>query len=213
MKISDKAKGLVDYSHIYNPDFEYDVEPEFDEEEIRILEEMHEAELQEKEENARALDAWKAQAEKNLDEILYVSGAIAERLQYIFETKNIEKTSFARQIGIGRTTIHRYLSGAATPSRKKLLVIIDALDMEVADFCYEPQNFKKWKEELETTQKHTNDIFDLKESVLSSLSKNNFSYLHNGEIKPLPYRYYKILKTMLESSFRVLDLLSHDKKE
>ena len=59
-----------------------------------------------------------------LDDILNVPGAIADRLTYLFEVKKIEKAAFARQIGSGRTTIHRYLSGESTPTKKKLLIII-----------------------------------------------------------------------------------------
>ena len=124
MKVSKKAKGLVDYSAIYNPVPEYAEEPQYTDEDERIQQEMIEAQIREREENKKALAIWEEQAKKNLDDILIVPGAIADRLTYLFEVKKIEKAAFARQIGSGRTTIHRYLSGESTPTKKKLLIII-----------------------------------------------------------------------------------------
>ena len=215
MKISKKNKGLVDYSDIYNPIIPADEypEPEYSDEEIQVQWEMEDALRREREENAKALKEWEAQAKKNLEIILNVPGAIGDRLTYLLNAKDIERASFARQIGVGRTTIHRYISGQSIPNKKKLLLIIDALDMDVADFCYEPRDFKKWQAALEETIARKHDIFEFRDNLLDELSRNNFTYQHKGVTSRLPHRHYVILKAMLESSFRVLDLIAHDTKE
>ena len=221
MKINKKAKGLVDYSDVYNPEqtdeeiaamIAYEIENDSDEH-WEELEARHEADMLEREENARALARWEKLAQENLKLIRDVSGAIGDRLTYLFEKKQIEKASFARQIGVGRTTLHRYLKGTATPSEKKLLIIIDALEMDVGDFCYEPKDTEKWKIMLEESTKRSSDIFELKNEFLEKLAKNHFTYTYKGSTYRLPYKHYITLKTMLESSFKVLDLLSHDKYE
>jgi hypothetical protein len=48
---------------------------------------------------------------------------------------------------------------------------------------------------------------------MDDLSQNNFTYQYNGRPVRLPRKYYLILKAALESSFRVLDLLAHDKDD
>lgn len=221
MKINKKEKGIVDLSEKYNPtpteeemlEMYASMIGEDDEAADAAAEEMQEAEVLEREENARALARWEKLAQENLKLIRDVSGAIGDRLTYLFEKKQIEKASFARQIGVGRTTLHRYLKGTATPSEKKLLLIIDALEMDAGDFCYEPKDIEKWKMNLEEGAKRSSDIFELKNEFLEKLARNHFTYTYKGSTYRLPYKHYITLKTMLESSFKVLDLLSHDKYE
>ena len=212
MKASKKIKGLVDYSEEYNPIIPADEYPEPSAEEILAQEQQHEAELREQEENAKADREWEKLGQQNLGIIRDIPDAIGQRLEYLFETKKIERIHFARQIGVSRSTLFRYCTGESTPSEKKLLVIIDALDMTVADFCYEPKNIAEWKAALEKKAAKKNDIFELRDSLLEKLSRNSFTYQYKGETIRLPYRHYIILKAMLESSFRILDLIVHDKE-
>jgi transcriptional regulator with XRE-family HTH domain len=215
MKVSDKKKGIVDYTsapHELPDEFR---EWDMSDEQLEYLEALDDARVREAEENARARTEWQAQGKKNLEIILYQNyqnGEIAKRLAYLFEEKHIEKTAFARQAGLGRTTIHRYISGDSTPSKKKLLQVLDALSMSVEDFCYEPTNFEAWKEALIESISKKHDIFILKDHIMKELAKNDFTYSHNGETVKLPYRHYTLLKAILESGFKVLDLLPHDKK-
>ena len=216
MKIKKEAKGLIDLSHIYNPDADSEAFYEAllnaqDEDADRAAEEMHDAEVQEREVNARAQMRWEEQAEENLKIIRDVTGEVGKRLEYLFQKKNIEKAAFARQIGIGRTTLHRYLSGSAVPNEGKLRRIIEALEMDIGDFCYEPKNTAKWTESLEESARKRNDIFELKNELFEKLAKNNFTYTYKGSTYRLPYKHYVVLKEMLDTSFRVLDLLAHDK--
>lgn len=213
MKVSKKAKGLVDYTSSYNHPPEDIPQPELTEEEESALLAMYENEMREREENAITRAQWEEQAKRNLEDILYIPGAIENRLSYLFKKKGIEQKEFARQIGLSRTTLYRYLEGKTAPNKKKLLLIIDALDMEVADFCYEPRDFDKWKASLEADAVRRHDVFQMRDRLLSEISQNNFTYQYNGHPVRLPRKYYLILKTMLESSFRILDLLAHDEEE
>ena len=216
MKIKKEAKGLIDLSHIYNPEtddeayFEAMLNEQSEEADI-ASEEMHDAEVLEREVNARAQKRWEEQAEENLKIIRDVTGAVGDRLEYLFKKKHIEKAAFARQVGIGRTTLHRYLLGSAVPNEAKLKRIIEALEMDVGDFCYAPRNLAEWKESLEEASRKRNDIFELKKELFEKLEKNNFTYTYKGSTYRLPYKHYVVLKEMLDTSFRVLDLLAHDK--
>ena len=212
MKATKQAKGLVDYSDKYNPTIPPDEYPEPSAEEILAQEQQHEAELREQEENARVDQDWEALGKRNFEILKGSRKAIGQRLTYLFEEKKIERTHFARQIGVSRSTLFRYCMGKNAPNPKKLLVIIDALDMTVADFCYAPKDLEKWKASLEKKPTQKNDIFDLRDNLLGQLCTNDFTYQYKGETIRLPHRHYVILKAMVESSFRILDLISHDKE-
>ena len=213
MKIPKQSKGFVDYSEEYNPIIPEYAYYEPSEEDVQALEAQHDAEVREQEENAIILKEWEEVGQRNLEIIRDIPGAIGERLKHLFEQKKIERIHFARQIGVSRSTLFRYCEGTSTPSKKRLLIIIDALDMDVADFCYEPKNYEKWKAVLEEKATRKNDIFTLRDNLLERLSRNNFTFQHKGETTRLPYRHYVILKAMLESSFRILDLIPHDSEE
>ena len=212
MKASKQAKRLVDYSDEYNPTIPAEEYPEPSEAEILAQEQQHEAEMREQEENARAREKWEKLGKQNFGTIRDVPNAIGQRLEHLFEEKKIERIHFARQIGVSRSTLFRYCTGESTPSEKKLLAIIDALDMTIADFCYEPRDINKWKASMEKKPPQKNDIFELRDNLLGQLCKNDFTYQYKGETIRLPYRHYVILKAMLESSFRILDLIAHDKE-
>lgn len=205
MKINDKDKGIV--PSVSDENFTV---PELLVDESDIAAAMVEEEKKRRKQNALARAEWNSQGKENLDVILYVPNAIASRLDYLLKQKRIEKAVFARQVGLGRTTIHRYINGDSTPNKKKLLQIIDALSMSVADFCYEPKDFEKWKAALEPTNFQGRDIIDFRDEILDILSRNNFVYRHNGKTMRLPHKHYVLLKSIFESGFNVLDLLPHD---
>lgn len=212
MEISKQAKGFVDYSDENNPVIPADEYPEPSAEEILAMEQQYEAELREKAENTRAAQEWEKLGQQNIKVIRDTPKSIGERLEYLFAAKKIERIHFARQIGVSRSTLFRYFTGDSTPSEKKLLTIIDALDMSVADFCYEPKDTEKWKSYLVKKVIKKNDIFELRDDLLKQLSNNSFTYQYNGDTLQLPYRHAMILKALLESSFRILDLIPHDKE-
>ena len=145
MKISDKTKGLVDYTSEYDQYPDDVPSPEYSEEEEQYLLRMYNAAKDEQAENEQAQIAWEAQGEENLQILLKDRKQISERISYILDKKHIDKTTFARQLGVGRTTMHRYTHGEVRFGKKKLLLIIDELYMDVADFCYEPTDIEKWK--------------------------------------------------------------------
>ena len=211
MKISDKTKGLVDYTSEYDQYPDDIPEPEYSEEEEQYLARMYNAAKDEQANNEQALIAWEALGEENLQILLRDRKQIGQRLTYLLEKKGIDKTTFARQLGVGRTTIHRYTFGEIRFSKKKLLQIIDELFMDVADFCYEPADFEKWKAALEDVSSRQHDVYMLMNRVLGEMERNDFTYIHNGEVVKLPYKYYALLKSLLHSSFKVLDLIPHDK--
>ena len=213
MKVSKKAKGLVDYTSKYNHPSEDMQQPELTADEEAALLAMYEDEMRERAENEVTRKQLEEQTKKNLEDILYIPGAIGKRLAYLFEKKGIEQKEIARQDGISRTTLYRYHAEKTAPPKKKLLIIIEALDMEVEDFCFEPNDFPKWVQSLEADAVRKHDIFELRDRLMANLSQNNFTYQYNGHPVRLPRKYYLILKAALESSFRVLDLLAHDKDE
>ena len=77
MKVSDKKKGIVDYTsapHELPDEFrEWDISDE----QLEYLEALDDARVREAEENARARAEWQSQGKKNLEIILYQNGEIA----------------------------------------------------------------------------------------------------------------------------------------
>lgn len=137
---------------------------------------------------------------------------IGERIEFLLDKNNQEITEFCRNIGMSRSSIHRYIKGTHLPSEKSLRKIIDGLFVSVADFCYAPDNFEKWKTAFVKTADN-NDIFDFKEKILKELRLNNFTYMNNGLSIHLPNRYFELFRNLIKQSFEVLELLPHDKKK
>lgn len=104
---------------------------------------------------------------------------IGERIEYLMSENNQEISEFCLNIGISRSSMHRYIKGSHLPSEKALRKIIDGLYVSVADFCYEPDDFEKWKSAFENSSDN-NDIFKFKDKMLEQLRINNFTYTHNG---------------------------------
>jgi hypothetical protein len=91
MKVSKKAKGLVDYTAAYNHPHVDMQQPEVTEEEEAALLAMYDDEMRERAENAATRKQLEEQTKKNLEDILYIPGAIGKRLAYLFEKKGIEQ--------------------------------------------------------------------------------------------------------------------------
>ncbi len=210
MKISAKKRGLVDYTSRYQMVPNDLPAPEFTEEQLQLMDAEYIDTKRERRRNARAQKQWDEDGQKNLKIIGNVNDAISERLKHLFAAKGIEVAPFAREVGMGRTTIHRYINGQSVPSEKKLLRIIDALSMSVADFCYSPHDFEEWKAALEDSTAKENDIYKWRDRIISELSTNDFTVQHHGKITRLPYNYYVVLKAVIENGLKVLDLLPHD---
>ena len=212
MKITDKAKGLKDTNLDINDYLENSVDEESAWEELN-------ADLRKiQTENTRIAKEWAEQGEKNLD-ILMEKGGIERRLQYIFQTKKIEKAAFARQVGMGRTTIQRYTSTKKRTidndvgfksTKKRLLRILDELQISVADFAFEPTDYDKWEAAFNNPTIEGYNILSLRDEVLSAFESNNFVYKHNGETKRFQGRPYELMKSIIESAFKVLDMVPHD---
>ena len=206
MKIKNEAKGIITPQLDIRDYLDRCVDEESAWEELRADERKIQLE------NARIAQEWVAQGEKNLD-ILLNEGGIEKRLAYLFKTKKIEKASFAKQVGMGRTTIQRYTSnkdGGFKSTKKRLLKILDALSISVADFAFEPTDYNKWVASFDTPNFSGYDILNLRDQVLNAFENNNLVYRHNGELRRLPYPQYALMKSILESAFKVLDLVPHD---
>ena len=210
MSIKDDVKGIS------KPDWSKAPTPQYSEEEALLLQELYSANQEQLRENARRESEWDSAGKRNLDRLLKTDGAVAKRLAHLFKIHKIEKTSFARQVGMGRSTLHRYLSEDVTDGHKKpvkkktLLAILAAIPISVADFAYAPSNYAKWEASLNTPTIDGRDILDLRDEVLGAFERNNFIYKHNGVTKRLPYQQYLLMKSILESGFKVLDLVPHD---
>ena len=210
MKISDQKKGIEDYISKYCEVPDDLSPPEFTEEQLAQMDAEAIYVKRARRRNARAQKQWEEDGKRHLGIIRDVPNAVSERLKHLFNEKGIEVASFAREVGMGRTTIHRYLKGEPVSSEKKLLRIIDALSMTVADFCYSPHDIEEWKASLEDSIAEKNDIFMWRDQLIEQLSTNDFTYQHHGKTYRLPYNYYVVLKAIVENSVKVLDLLPHD---
>lgn len=135
---------------------------------------------------------------------------IGERIEFLMVQNNQEIAEFCRNIGMSRSSLHRYIKGSHLPSEKSLRKIIEGLYVSVADFCYEPEDFGKWKSAFEKTDK-TNDIFAFKDKLLEQLRINNFTYQNNGLTMRLPNRYFSLFRKLITDAVDILDLLPHDK--
>ena len=135
---------------------------------------------------------------------------IGERIEYLMSKNNQEIAEISLNIGMSRSSLHRYIKGTHLPSEKALRKIIDGLYVSVSDFCYEPDDFEKWKSAFESSTE-INDIFKFKEKILEQLRINNFTYKNNGLILRLPNRYYVLFRKLISDAVDVLDLLPHDK--
>ena len=206
MKIKNEAKGIIVPKLDIRDYLDRCVNEESAWEELRADERKIQLE------NARIAHEWVEQGEKNLD-ILLNAGGIEKRLAYLFKMKKIEKASFAKQVGMGRTTIQRYTSskdGGFKSTKKRLIKILDALSISVADFAFEPTDYNKWAASFDTPNFTGYDILSLRDHVLGAFENNNLVYRHNGETRRLPYQQYALMKSILESAFKVLDLVPHD---
>ena len=211
MKISDKKKGIEDYVSKYCAVPDDLPPPEFTEEHLAEMDAENIETKRIRRRNAWTERRWEEEGPKNLKIILNKKDEVANRLRYLLDEKDIEVATFAREVGMGRSTIHRYLKGEPV-SEKKLLRIIDALSMSVADFCYSPDDIDEWKSSLVESVSEQNDIYEWRDNLLEQLSTNDFTYQRYGKTHRLPYNYYVVLKAAVENTIRFLDLLPHDTK-
>ncbi len=208
MKIKDSVKGIKDIL------FEEPI-PADDDNDIISGEDAKEQRQKIREENYKIISEWHEQGQLNVEILLKQdkdTNGIGKRLEFILRNKNIEKTEFALRIGVSRTTIHRYISGDSKPSKDKLSIILNQLQISEADFSYSPSDFEAWKNafDLEPDYKGRN-ILAYRQEVLAPLQRNNFVYLHNGKAKPLPQEYFLLMKAIIENGLKVFDdLLPHD---
>ena len=59
--------------------------------------------------------------------------ALQERLQALFQRREISKTALARQSGISEVYLHQVFSGRRTPSRNRLLCLCFGLGTDVEE--------------------------------------------------------------------------------
>lgn len=77
--------------------------------------------------------------ENDLDRVLadndssFQGYALQERLQALFQRREISKTALARQSGISEVYLHQVFSGRRTPSRNRLLCLCFGLRAEVEE--------------------------------------------------------------------------------
>ena len=150
-------------------------------------------------------------AKSKNEEITYSGESfIGERIEFLMKKNNQEIAEFCRNVGMSRSSLHRYIKGSHLPSEKSLRKIIEGLYVSVADFCYEPNSFEEWKKAFEKTS-GKNDIFKFRDSILRELRINSFTYQNNGVTMRLPNRYYELFRNLVKQSFEILELLPHDK--
>ena len=229
MKIDDEIKGINDYPDDY-------IERVYTEEDVAEIIESEKYYSKLIEQNELAEKKWEEEGEKNIKvlinkqkilveqfkkdqakakannkEISYSGDSfIGERIVFLMGQNNQEIAEFCRNIGMSRSSLHRYIKGSFLPSEKSLRKIIEGLYVSVADFCYAPDDFEKWKSAFEKSYE-VNDIFNFKERLLKKLRINDFTYQANGATRRLPNRYFELFRNLIKDSFAILELLPHDK--
>ena len=218
MKIKDEVKGIKDYPYSEVPEDYYD-----DDIDINILEEQHYELEQWYSSNANAIVDWEAQGEKNIIEIVKLQqlecekdgkkeinqNLIGKRIEFLVNANKLEIAEFCRSAEISRCSYYRFTNGTNCPSVKTLRKIISAFSLSVADFCYEPTDFDKWKASFDVS-KSENDIFKFRDDVLVKLAKSNFTYRKNDVAFKVPNQYFEIFRNLIKDAFDILDLLPHD---
>jgi hypothetical protein len=81
------------------------------------------------------------------------TGEFGRRLDYIIQLAKLERGELAKQVGVGRTTMYRYMlapadKGFSVPKESTALAIIAALPIEDAQFWAYPSDFSAWKSQF-----------------------------------------------------------------
>lgn len=133
---------------------------------------------------------------------------LGERIIFLMDINNQEVADFCRNIDISRSSLHRYIKGTHVPSEKLLEKIISALFVDIVDFSFEPDNFEKWKASFKRFQGE--DVFSFKKKILEQLQTNHFTYTAHNTVRHLPNAHFKIIKSLIENAFSILNLIPHD---
>lgn len=142
---------------------------------------------------------------------------IGDRIRYIKEhDKRLDYTSIARQAGIGRNSLMRYLrqKDPDIPKPRTLLdIITKGLHCTPEDFYYSPEDFSEWEKEFSKTLNLTITEKQLRtsyEDIKKYLNKEIFrplTYEDGGTIYPVPHDIADILRKQLEAVFLTIDFL------
>lgn len=135
---------------------------------------------------------------------------IGERIKYLREINKQSMVDLYLSADISKSTLHRCELGLNIPNEKNLRKIIAGLFVDVAVFCYSPDDFETWKSTFEYISPGE-DIFAFKERIMGALETGNFTYVSNGRTIRLPFNYIALLRNLIRDTFSVLDLLPHDK--
>lgn len=133
---------------------------------------------------------------------------IGERIVFLMNKNNQEVADFCRNLNISRSSLHRYIKGTHVPSEKLLQKIVAALFVDVADFAFEPDNFEEWKNSFKRHQGE--DIFEFKNKILGQFQTNHFTYTAHKAVRHLPNAHFKIMKSLIENAFSIINLIPHD---
>lgn len=207
----------------YDDDEEYDADEIEEAEKQKIREEQERAERQARRE--QVLADRKRIGEENLAELVKLhndgfdsfspENIIGKRVKHLRDIYGFKSpTDFSRKAGINRTTLYHCEKGDSPIKISTVRKIIAGFDMDVYDFAYSPKKYDDFVEHHKITEDTLFDvpknIFDFRDYVLNSVQSLNFSYNVNGIMKRVPVKYVLTLKKLLESSFEVLDLMTHD---
>lgn len=143
---------------------------------------------------------------------------IGKRVKYLRDIYGFKSPSdFSRKAGINRTTLYHCENGDSPIKISTVRKIIAGFDMDAYDFAYSPNKYDDFVEYHKITEDTLFDvsknIFDFRDYVLGSVQSLNFSYNVNGIMKRVPAKYIITLKKLLESSFEILDLMTHDSQK
>ena len=202
---------------------DYDADEIEEAEKQKIREEQERAERKAKRE--QVLADRKRIGEENLVELVKLhndgfdkfspKNIIGKRVKFLRDIYGFKSpTDFSRRAGIDRTTLYHCEKGDSPIKISTVRKIIAAFDMDVYDFAYSPKKYNEFVEHNKITNDTLFDvpknIFDFRDYVLNSVQSLDFSYNVNGIMKRVPAKYVITLKSLLESSFKVLDLMTHD---
>ena len=231
MKSKDKKLLTDDYMEDYYASKEYQELLAKMEEDIDISEKQYEQETRRLEANALIERDWELQGRRNYKRLQAKqnkankeydesgikdedkrSKFIGERIAYLRGFYKKDPVDVYTTAGVAKTTLYRIEKGISVPSEKAISKILYVFDCSLATFANEPDDFNAWKESLEQTNDGDN-IYKFRKDVLAKLDSYNFTYSVNGKTEKLPLQHLNIIKSLIASSFDILDLIPHDKKQ
>lgn len=119
-----------------------------------------------------------------------LSADFGKKVAFLLKRNNEDVANFCRQMGISRSSMHRYIKGTHLPSDRTMTKIIDGLRVTPEQFQSIPGQYEEWETAISAYGEPT-DFFELCQSILNELHSRDLCYTTRDDItKRLPRRQY-----------------------